>query len=97
MPGVAGLASRLSDLRSLMNANGFKPVTVVNDEHETVVDIYLNLKDGVRIPDVAGEVQRKIKSEVQSMTGKPVTKINVHIVGIVLDEKKEEQKQETEE
>lgn len=95
--GVAGLASRLSDLRSLVSANGFKPVTVVNDEHETVVDIYLNLKDGVRIPDVAGEVQRKIKSEVQSMTGKPVTKINVHIVGIVLDEKKEEQKQETEE
>lgn len=89
VPGVAGLASRLSDLRSLVNTNGFKAVSVLNNEHETVVDIYLNLKSGVRIPEVASEVQRNIKSEVQSMTGRPVTKINVHIVGIVLDEKKE--------
>ncbi len=95
---VAGLASRLTDLRNLVNVNGSKAVAVVNNEQETIVDIYLNLKSGVRIPDVAGEVQRKIKSEVQSMTGKPVTKINVHIVGIVLDEKKEpEQTAETEE
>jgi uncharacterized alkaline shock family protein YloU len=54
VPGVAGLASRLSDLRSLVNVNGSKAVAVINDEHETVVDIYLNLKSGVRIPDVAG-------------------------------------------
>lgn len=97
VPGVAGLASRLSDLRSLVNVNGSKAVAVINDEHETVVDIYLNLKSGVRIPDVAGEVQRKIKSEVQSMTGKPVTKINVHVVGIVLEEKKETEAPQEEE
>ena len=51
--------------------------------------MYINLKEGVRIPDVAGEVQRVVKSEVQSMTGRPVTKVNVHVAGIVLEDKKE--------
>lgn len=87
VPGVAGLASRLPDIRNLVTANGSKAVGVINNENETVVDVYINLKAGVRIPDVAGEVQRKVKSEVQSMTGKPVTKINVHVAGIVLDDK----------
>lgn len=86
--GVAGLATRVPELRNLMGSAASKAVAVINNENETVVDIYLNLKEGVRIPDVAGEVQREIKSAVQSMTGKPVTKINVHVAGIVLDSKK---------
>lgn len=86
--GVAGLAARVPELRNLMGSAASKAVAVINNENETVVDIYLNLKEGVRIPDVAGEVQREIKSAVQSMTGKPVTKINVHVAGIVLDSKK---------
>lgn len=86
--GVAGLATRVPELRNLMGSAASKAVAVINNENETVVDIYLNLKEGVRIPDVAGEVQREIKSAVQSMTGKPVTKINVHVAGIVLESKK---------
>lgn len=86
--GVAGLATRVPELRNLMGTAASKAVAVVNNENETVVDIYLNLKEGTRIPDVAGAVQREIKSAVQSMTGKPVTKINVHVAGIVLDSKK---------
>ncbi|MBR2338717.1 MAG: Asp23/Gls24 family envelope stress response protein [Clostridia bacterium] len=87
VPGVAGLASRLPDIRNLVTANGSKAVGVINNENETIVDVYVNLKAGMRIPDVAGAVQRQVKTAVQSMTGKPVTKINVHVVGIVLDEK----------
>ncbi len=86
--GVAGLATRIPELRNLIGTAASKAVAVVNNENETVVDIYLNLKEGVRIPDVAGDVQREVKSAVQSMTGKPVTKINVHVAGIVLDSKK---------
>ncbi len=86
--GVAGLAARVPELRNLMGSAASKAVSVVNNENETVVDIYLNLKEGVHIPDVGSAVQREIKSAVQSMTGKPVTKINVHVAGIVLDTKK---------
>lgn len=86
VPGVAGMATRL-ELRNLVNAGAGKAVSVVNNENETVVDVYVNLKMGVRIPDVAGDIQRHVKSAVQSMTGRPVTKINVHVAGIVLEDK----------
>lgn len=83
--GVAGLATRLTDIRGLVSSQGNKSVGVVNNENETIVDLYIHLKAGVRIPDVAGQVQRQVKNAVQSMTGKPVTKVNVHIAGMALD------------
>ena len=75
--GVAGMAQRPADIR------GF------NNENETILDVYISLKLGARIPDVAGEVQHNVKVAVQSMNGKPVNKVNVHIAGLVTDEPKE--------
>lgn len=84
--GVAGMATRYTDIRGLVVSQGSKSVGVVSNENETIIDVYVNLKEGVRIPDVAGEVQRQVKGAVQSMTGKPVTKVNVHIAGMQLAE-----------
>lgn len=86
--GVAGMAQRPADIRGIMGSGASKSVKVVNNESETVLDVYINLKQGARIPDVAGAVQQQVKVAVQSMTGKPVTKVNVHIAGLVLDEDK---------
>ena len=89
VPGVAGMAQRPADLRGLIAPGAARSVKVVNNESETVVDVYVNLRLGARIQDVAGEVQHGVKVAVQSMTGKPVTKVNVHIAGIVLEDNKE--------
>ena len=86
VPGVAGMAQRPADIRGIMATGATKSVKVINNESETVVDVYVHLKVGARIPDVAGEVQHQVKVAVQSMTGKPVTKVNVHVAGIVLEE-----------
>lgn len=91
VPGVAGMASRLTDIRGLVTTPGNKSVGVISNEHETVVDVYVNLEVGVRIPEVASRLQRQVKSAIQSMTGNPVTKVNVHIEGIVLDDAKKDE------
>ena len=76
VPGVAGMAARPADIHGIMSTNAAtKSVKVLNNENET-------------IPDVAGDVQHGVKVAVQSMTGKPVTKVNVHVAGIVLDDEK---------
>ena len=93
VPGVASMAKSMPELRNIVNTVAPKAVTVINNESEMVLDVYVNLKIGVRIPDVAGEVQRQVKAAVQSMTGKPVTKINVHVMGLVLEDKETEAKQ----
>ena len=84
--GVAGMAVKPNDVRGLIGSAATKSVRVFNNENETVLDVYVDLKQGVRIPDVAGEVQHGVKVAVQSMTGKPVTKVNVHVMGIKAEE-----------
>ena len=92
VPGVASMAHRTMDIRGLVNSSGTKTVAVINNESETIVDVFVNLKSGFRIPEVAGQVQRQVKSAVQSMTGKPVTKINVHVAGMEVEPKANEGK-----
>ncbi len=96
--GVASMAQRPADIRGFVGnaaSRGVK-VTTVNDEN--VLDLYINLKAHYKIPEVGVAIQKNVKSEVQAMTGKPVTKINVHVSGIVFDEDiKEEPKSEVEE
>lgn len=89
--GVASMAQRPTDIRGLISSAAAKSVKVLNNENETSIDVYVNLRLGVRIQDVAGEVQHGVKVAVQSRTGaSPVTKVNVHVAGIVFDEEKAE-------
>jgi len=89
VPGVAGMAQKPADIRGLIGSPAAKAVRVLNNESETILDVYINIRSGARIPDVAPAVQHEVKVAVQSMTGKPVNKVNVHIAGIVFEESKE--------
>lgn len=65
----------------------------INPEGETVIDLSLIIEYGVRIPDVAFEVQQNVKRAVETMTGLKVVDINIHIQGINMPkEAKEEEK-----
>ena len=90
VPGVASMAQRPVDIRGLMASQALKSVAVLNTAYETVLDVYINLEVDTRIPDVAAEVQHSVKVAVQSMTGKPVTKVNVHVMGVSFDKASEE-------
>ena len=52
------------------------------DEETASVDINIVVKYGVRIPEVAWNVQDAVKKEVELMTGLTVEKVNVRVVGI---------------
>lgn len=52
------------------------------DENNTTVDINIVVKYGVRIPEVAWNVQDAVKREIELMTGLNVDRVNVRIVGI---------------
>ena len=74
VPGVAGMAQRPADIRGIIGSAAARAVRVLNNDSETVLDVYINLKQGARIPDVAGEVQRSVKVAVQSMSWASVWK-----------------------
>ena len=88
--GVVGLAGRAADIRGIISRNdATRAVRVLNTENDTVLDVYVTLKQGARIQETAVALQQNVKMAVQSMTGKPVTRINVHIDGVVAGENNE--------
>ena len=87
-PGVAAMASRPADIRGIVSPHApSRSVRVLNTENDTVLDVYVTFKQGAKIPETAAALQKNVKLAVQSMTGKPVTRINVHVEGMAAEEK----------
>ena len=62
------------------------------------VDTYISVQYGLRIPDVAWDVQEKVKEKLESFTGYSVKTVNVNVQGIHFadKEKTHEKVEETE-
>lgn len=88
VPGVASMGQRPDIRRIITGGVNSKSVKVLNNESAMILDVYIQIRQNHRIPDVAEQVQHDVKVAVQSMTGKPVTRVNVHVVGLALDPEK---------
>ena len=66
-------------------ASDFKGIKVEAGEKETRIDVNIIVEYGVRIPDVAFEIQNRVKKAVESMTGLKVLDVNVHVQGVNTD------------
>lgn len=51
------------------------------------IDVYCILNFGTSIPKVAEKLQTKIRQTLKSMTMLDISEINIHVVGINMDEK----------
>ena len=80
--------------------NMAKGIKVEKTENTAKIDVNIIVEYGSRIPDVAFEIQNRVKKSFEGMTGFKVEEVNVHIQGvntdIVKEEKKEEKKTEEE-
>ena len=85
VPGVAsmagGFAGGISEVFS-GKKNFAKGIKVEAGEKETKIDVSIVVEYGVRIPDVAFEIQNRVKKAVEGMTGLKVVEVNVHIQGV---------------
>ena len=66
-------------------------------ETNASVDINIVVSYGVRIPEVAWEVQDAVKKEIELMTGLTVDKVNVRVVGIDIPTEEENKDKSTDE
>lgn len=71
-----------------------KCVKIAKDENEAVLDMEIIVKFGTKVQKVAAEVQERVKSTVETMTGLNVAVVNVSVSGVV---KEKEAKAEDEE
>ena len=63
------------------------------------IDVSIIVEYGARIPEVAYEIQTRVKKSVENMTGLKVLEVNVHVQGVhaVSQEKESEEEVENEE
>lgn len=71
-----------------------KGVRVTYDGGLVNVNVYLVVKYGVNISDVAMKVQEKVKSSIETMIGQEVQFVDVHIENVVQEEVQKEKQEE---
>ena len=59
-----------------------KGIKVDANEKEAKIDVNIIVEFGSRIPDVAFEIQNRVKKAVENMTGIKVTDVNVNVQGV---------------
>ncbi|MDO4618194.1 MAG: Asp23/Gls24 family envelope stress response protein [Clostridia bacterium] len=83
--GISGMStSVVGDLAGILSSKkkSSKGVKVEVTDDSCVIDVFIIVDYGVKIPDIAWEVQESVKNNVESMTGMTVSKVNIHVEGI---------------
>ncbi len=87
--GVAGMSGGIAGgiAEALGKKNLSRGVKVEVGEEEVLIDLYLIVDYGMRIPDIAWNVQDNVKKAVEEMTGLNVLKVNIHVQGVSFPKK----------
>lgn len=88
--GIAGMTLGFVDgINQILGSNKkySKGVKIELDGKKVSIDLFVNVKYGVKIPDVAWAVQNSVKNSVETMTGLEVTGVNINVQGIIFDKK----------
>ena len=89
--GVYKLAGGVVDEVSKMlgKKRPTKGVKVEVGEVECSIEVYLVIKYGYKIPEVAEEVQKAVLEEVSNLTGLKVVEVNVYVQNVRMEETEE--------
>lgn len=85
--GVSSMSGTLAGgiAEILGKKNMGKGVKVTIDGNTTTIDLHITVVYGAKVPEVAWEIQEKVKKAVESMTGLTVDKVNIYIEGVVIE------------
>ena len=63
-----------------------KGTRVTQDGKKVEVDVFINVKYGCKIPQVAWDIQENVKEEINTMTDMTVSAVNIHVQGVEKDD-----------
>lgn len=96
--GIAGMTLGFVDgINQILGSSKkySKGVKIELNGKKVTVDIFVNVKYGVRIPDVAWAAQTAVKNAVENMTGLEVAAVNINVQGITFDKEEKKEVEET--
>ena len=92
--GVSGMTLGFVDgINQILGSNKkySKGVKIELDGNDVVIDLFVIVKYGVKIPDVAFSIQNSVKSSVEAMTGLKVKAVNINVQGVTFEKAKDEE------
>lgn len=92
--GVAGMSGGfVGGIAEMLGKTSLsKGVKVEIKEKIAIIDLYIIVEYGTKIPDVAWKIQESVKKTVETMTGIEVNEVNIHVQGVHFPEENSEQK-----
>ena len=99
VPGVYGMAGSFAGgITEALSGkkNLTKGIKVDVGDKDAKIDVNIIVEYGARIPEVAFEIQSRVKKAVENMTGLKVLEVNVHVQGVHAITEKEVKQEETE-
>ena len=95
--GVYGMSGTFAGITEAISGkkNYAKGVKVeITDNKIAKIDLNIIVEYGARIPEIAFEIQTKVKKSVETMTGLKVSSVNVNIQGVHAITEKDENNDE---
>lgn len=93
--GIAGMTLGFVDgINQILGSNKkySKGVKISLEGKKVTIDLYVNVKYGVRIPDIAWAAQNSVKNAVENMTGLEVSSVNINVQGITFEKEEKNDK-----
>lgn len=75
-----GLTGGIAEVLGIKNLS--KGIKVETKEDNIFINIYIIAEFGARIPEVAWNIQEKVKKTVERMTGMRVMEANIHVQSV---------------
>lgn len=85
--GIVGMsASLVGDWTQKISGkkNLSKGVKVTVGENSAIIELHVIVEYGVKILEIAEQVQENVKKAVESMTGLSVTSVNLHVQNVLI-------------
>lgn len=89
--GVAGMSGGITgDITEMLGMRNLsKGVKVEVGEKEAAIEIFITMKYGSKIHEIAEAVQKNVKRTIETMTGLNVVEVNVNVQGVIIPEESE--------
>lgn len=83
--GVSELATS-PDVTTIIDADKKKGLKVTDSKDGLVIDVWVKVNYGTKIPDTAWNIQTKVKKRVSEITEQEISKVNIHVVGVTFND-----------
>lgn len=88
--GVAAMGGNMPGeiISKVSKKNLTKGVKVDILQKNVKVNLYVTVEYGYNIPAISQQIQSKVKSAIENMTGLQVTDVNIRIAGVIMPKSK---------